>query len=331
MPAHCIPLPPEDMRRNVGTADPSNFDNPGGEPVFQNYGIPAEAYESVFDFGCGCGRVARQLLMQQPRPRRYVGIDPHRKMVQWCRDHLAPLDSNFEFHHHDVFAPSYAPRNTLRLAAPFPAGDREFSLVIANSVFTHLCQRQSTYYLSEIARVLKPNGVAFTSWFFFDRTSFPFLPRGPFSLYTSESNYDEAVIYDRQWFVENVRRCELAVRKVSLPGMAGHQWGILLEKRSPQSVDNFPLGDDGADWLCGATAKAIAAPTWEREYIARFVGHRADARRIIESMPRVDHLHPPELFASLAELKTIKQTWTWRVGRAVTAPARLLKRLVQPS
>jgi len=28
-------------------------------------------YRSVFDFGCGCGRVARQLLVQEPSPEQY--------------------------------------------------------------------------------------------------------------------------------------------------------------------------------------------------------------------------------------------------------------------
>ena len=40
--------------------------------------------------------------------------------------------------------------------------------------------------MSEIARILTPEGLAFTSWFFFDRASFPFLP-DVYCLYTSES------------------------------------------------------------------------------------------------------------------------------------------------
>jgi hypothetical protein len=75
----------------------------------------------------------------------------------------------------------------------------------------------------------------------------------------------------------------------------------------------------------------MASPTWEPEYIARFVGHHADARQIIEAVPRGDYLQPPELLGSLAELRALKQSWTWRVGRAVTAPARVLKRLAQPA
>src|SRR5262249_27655352 len=149
-------------------------------------GLPPDAYDVVFDFGCGCGRLARQLLQQKPRPRRYVGVDAHRGMVEWCQQNLSPVDPAFQFFHHNVYSPSYAPENSLRLAEPFPVEVGEVSLFIGLSVFTHLCRPQTEYYLGELERVLRPRGVAFTTWFFFDRDSFPFFPEGPFSLYTSE-------------------------------------------------------------------------------------------------------------------------------------------------
>src|SRR5439155_7699 len=79
----------------VGTADPSLFDNPTGRLVVG--GVPPEAYDSVLDFGCGCGRIARQLIQQDPRPRAYLGIDVHRGMIQWCRENLAPRAPGFRF------------------------------------------------------------------------------------------------------------------------------------------------------------------------------------------------------------------------------------------
>ena len=73
-------MPPLEMRVLVGPTDPGLFDNPDGKLVFE--GLDPEQYRSVLDFGCGCGRVARQLIQQRPRPRRYVGLDLHSGMVQ---------------------------------------------------------------------------------------------------------------------------------------------------------------------------------------------------------------------------------------------------------
>jgi 16S rRNA G1207 methylase RsmC len=64
------------MRELVGPTDPTEFDNPSGNLVYPY--LPADAYEAVLDFGCGCGRVARQLIQQSRPPQRYLGIDLHR-------------------------------------------------------------------------------------------------------------------------------------------------------------------------------------------------------------------------------------------------------------
>jgi SAM-dependent methyltransferase len=127
----------------VGPTDTTAFDNPSGTPIYAEFGIPLRAYETVFDFGCGCGRLARRLLQQTPKPHRYVGIDVHRGLIEWCGENLSPVDSNYQFLHHDVYSPYYAPSNSLRLALPFPMNDATASLVIAHSVFTHLTKSQA--------------------------------------------------------------------------------------------------------------------------------------------------------------------------------------------
>ena len=123
MPSINIPIPPLEMRRMVGPTDMEAFDNPSGEPIYTEFGLSHDVYESVFDFGCGCGRIARQLLQQNPRPHRYVGIDVNSEMIDWCKKHLSPIDTNFQFFHHDVYSLSSAPMNSLRLAEPFPVPD----------------------------------------------------------------------------------------------------------------------------------------------------------------------------------------------------------------
>lgn len=317
-----IPLPPLGLRQLVGPRDLEDFDNPSGEPIFPY--LPPGAYDAVFDFGCGCGRVARQLLQQKHRPCRYAGIDADNRMIDWRIENLSPIDSSFLFLHHDVYSPGYAPGNAYRLAQPFPVGDGEFSLLIALSVFTHLVRQQTEYYLDEVARILRPDGVALTTWFFFDNDSFPLLPEGPYCLFVSETDFSGAVIYDRRWFLDTARRRGLGVRQTSPPRVPGHQWGVWPERRRPDTGDRFPLGEEEAEWLCGATEKPIAKPTIPQ---AGVQGATSETRTLSESTEPYRALptrpEPPPLFGLLAELAATrtgptawrKRSWARRVGR----------------
>jgi SAM-dependent methyltransferase len=318
MASDAIPLPPAEMRPWVGPIDPSDYDNPGGTPILDAFGVPLEAYEAVFDFGCGCGRQARQLLQQKPRPRRYVGIDVHARLVEWCRDHLTPVDRGFHFVHHDVYSPWYAPGNSLQLARPFPVEDAAFTLIIATSVFTHLSKDQVEYYLSEVSRILTPNGVAYTTWFFFDRAGFPCVPEVA-CLYTSEKDFAQAVLFDREWFLATVRSLGLAVRTTIPPQLPGYQWTVLLEKRTAVSVDRFPLGMDGAESVSGATLKPRGIPALTPEMAAK---HQQTRHPEVARQPQI-----PRLFGALAELDELKRSNAWAIGRMLTAPVRMLKTL----
>jgi SAM-dependent methyltransferase len=322
MPTANPPLPPVSMRSVVGPTAPEAFDNPSGAPIYDVFDLPPAAYDSVFDFGCGCGRLARQLLQQTPRPRRYVGLDVHREMIRWCRANLSPVDPAFQFVHHDVYSPSYAPDNRVQLAAPFPVEDKAFSLVLAHSVFTHLSRRQTDYYLHEVARILAPGGMAVTSWFFFDRDSFPFLREGPHCLVTDEDETGQAAIYDRRWFIQTVRDVGLGVWRTVPPSIAGHQWTVVLTPRQGAAADRFPLGSDGAEWLCGATARPMAVPTATANVIARNrIGEVGGGGRRHSEWPR-----PPALSGPLAELAVLRRSLAWKLWWLVKAAVRRLRR-----
>lgn len=251
------PLPPHEYRRLVGCTDDHFYDNPTGALIFPE--VPAECYEAVFDFGCGCGRLARQLLQQKVRPKRYIGIDIQHRLVNWCCENLSRIDNKFQFLHHDVANISLAPDNSPRDTAPFPVANSSHSLILAHSVFTHLLQHQTEFYLGEIKRILTEDGIAYTTWFFFDRIGFPWLEPHQVCLFVNSDDPTNAVIYDRKWFVEAVRAAGLAVWKTNPAVVPGHQWQVYLVHRSKLATDHFPLGEEAGDRVCGAapfTAKA---------------------------------------------------------------------------
>src|SRR2546423_8718883 len=194
-----LPLPPPEMRALVGGQEDEHWDNSEGRLVFGHLVAEPEKYASVFDFGCGCGRVARQLIQQRPQPERYLGIDLHLGMVQWCQRNLTKRAKGFEFVRHDVWNPSFNPGPDKPRTAQFPAGDGEFSLVVAVSRFTHLLQDQVDPYLREMAPVLRPDGVAVSTWVLFDKRDFPMLQEFQNALYVNSDNPTNAVIYDREW------------------------------------------------------------------------------------------------------------------------------------
>ena len=225
-----LPFPPFEMRELVGQTDLNAYDNPSGALLYPH--IPAEKYESVFDFGCGCGRVARQLIQQDVRPTRYVGVDLHKGMVEWCEHNLASATEGFEFIHHDVYNIWFNPTGVQPPVLPFPVGDREFTMVHAFSVFTHLTQMQTEHYFREVARVLRADGVFYGTWFLFDRSNFPFLPETHNALYVDYIDPAAAVLYDGQWVQELASRNGLIVSYIEPPTIRGHQWTLLMEPTS---------------------------------------------------------------------------------------------------
>jgi SAM-dependent methyltransferase len=222
-----LPLPPLEMRQLVGPVDPALFDNPSAGLVYPD--LPASAYERVLDFGCGCGRIARQLIQQRPRPQRYLGIDLHRGMIEWCRANLAPAAAGFEFVHHDVFQPSFNPGAEKPPTLPFPAEDQAFTLIEATSVFTHLTQSAAVHYLSEAARVLEPSGLLHATWFLFDKGEYPMLTEVQNALYTNEYDLSSAVIFDRGWVRRTAAEAGLTIVAVQPPAIRNFHWRVIMQ------------------------------------------------------------------------------------------------------
>jgi SAM-dependent methyltransferase len=240
-----LPFPPEEYRRLVGPTELRFFDNPTGAPVFAN--LPLDVYASVLDFGCGCGRLARQFLQQQPRPERYLGFDRHAGMIDWCRSQLAPAAATFDFQHHNAYHPHLNPDGVAH-PLPFPAPDASASLVIAWSVFTHLLEADTDFYLREVARVLTSDGIAVTTWFVFDKAGFPMMQEFQNALFINAVDPTNAVIFDRTWLRARIDEAGLMMTHIVPPAVRGYQWTLRLQRRSADRIaldfpeDTAPFG-----------------------------------------------------------------------------------------
>jgi SAM-dependent methyltransferase len=108
----------------------------------RRYGFPTERMERILDFGVGCGRIARHFLAHDPHIELH-GVDIDADNVRWCTEHLR--GGQFQ---------------AGPLTPPLPYVDRSFDFIHANSVFTHLTEEMQDRWLAEIARMLRPNGLA---------------------------------------------------------------------------------------------------------------------------------------------------------------------------
>lgn len=95
---------------------------------------------SVFDFGCGSGRVAHAV-SKRVDVREYLGTD----VVQALLDYAATrTPDHYVFLRHDELG--------------IPAADATLDMVHAFSVFTHLLHTEIYIYMQDMARALKPGG-----------------------------------------------------------------------------------------------------------------------------------------------------------------------------
>jgi SAM-dependent methyltransferase len=231
------------MRALLGPTDEASFDNPSGGLVYPY--LDPDQYRAVFDFGCGCGRVARQLILQSPRPERYLGVDLHKGMIEWARTNLTPVAPEFQFVHHNVYNKSFNPQEGLPEVAPLPAEDSSYTLVNALSVFTHLTEEQAVHYMSEAARILASDGVLHASFFLIDKNDFPMMMEHSNALYVSYEYPFAAVLDDREWVRKIATAAGLTLFNVIQPRVRNHQW-ILMFGHSRPGVDQAAFPPDEA-------------------------------------------------------------------------------------
>ena len=124
----------------------------------------------MLDIGCGVGRMARPLAGWLEG--RYEGFDASAPAIRWSQRNIGWRHENFNFTHVDVANDLYNPRGLLDPATvEFPYDDDSFDFAILTSVFTHMQPPGLLRYLDELARVVRPGGRVFATYFLLDRVS----------------------------------------------------------------------------------------------------------------------------------------------------------------
>jgi SAM-dependent methyltransferase len=238
-------LPPYSLRRHVGRA--RDFYTAGefflGE--FNRYGLIPEDC-SIFDIGCGVGRLAYTLATDAELRRkrvRYVGMDVDERSIRWAVRNITPLNRSFSFYRVDLFN-KYYNAGGLGDARQYrlPHEAQTFDLIVLTSVFTHLLEDEVRNFCREIARMLKPGGTAYTTFFTYrageDRArpterrdlGFPF-SSGNAAL-ASQDYPEAAVAYEEGFLLGLLKDCGLRLDK---PIHYGFQDAFLLRRADSPS------------------------------------------------------------------------------------------------
>jgi SAM-dependent methyltransferase len=155
----------EDDRRLIDIGD-------GLASLLVEHGLTADS--TVLDVGCGYGRLALGLLHSTDYRGPYLGFDILKRQIKWCRQTLTPIYPALTFRHLDIRNERYNPGGKLEpTEARFPVRSATTDMCALFSVFTHLYRPVVEHYLTEIHRVLRPGGVAVTTWLLFDEARLP--------------------------------------------------------------------------------------------------------------------------------------------------------------
>ena len=104
--------------------------------------IEINKFDTILDFGCGCGRLIRHL--SSLKGTKLYGTDYNYKLINWCKENL-----------------KFAEFDTNNLTPPLKYNDDKFDFIYARSVFTHLGEKLQHNWMSELKRILKKGGILY--------------------------------------------------------------------------------------------------------------------------------------------------------------------------
>ncbi len=141
-----IRIPPARLRYDVAGTNDLKWFMEGGRlgletivSTLEKEKLDLSSFDSVLDFGCGCGRVLRHL--SDLSETQLHGTDISRKGIAWADRYL-----------------NFAEFGTNKLKPPTRYRPDSFDFIYAFSVFTHLSNDLQKSWMKELHRILRPKG-----------------------------------------------------------------------------------------------------------------------------------------------------------------------------
>jgi SAM-dependent methyltransferase len=150
----------------------------GGQSALSEYGYSAgvmAAYiaehlttpnPQVLDLGCGTGKMVSAVWPLLGDNGHYYGLDISQKAIDFNRGWYPAARCSFI--HAGLYNAHYNPTGHPLHNYQIPLDTASLDLVVAFSLFTHLNQSDSACYFRQMARLLKPGGLAVLTFFLLD-------------------------------------------------------------------------------------------------------------------------------------------------------------------
>lgn len=130
-----------------------------------------DSKSNILDIGCGGGKLV-STLASVIKEGAYSTFEVNKNYTEFWKNSIAKKYKNFTFIHADLQHSYYNPTGKLKTAEyVFPYNDNAFDIVYLNSIFTHLLPSEISHYLTEIRRVLKPEGIVLATYFIVNKES----------------------------------------------------------------------------------------------------------------------------------------------------------------
>src|SRR5688572_22403322 len=150
-PSDKLPIPPPELFYLVnGQYNIERFLTNGAlgsqciRDILSKNGLSVESFQSILDFGCGCGRVMRH--WGSLAHSRLYGTDYNPSLIEWCRSALP-----------------FAEFSVNQPEGPLPYESSQFEFAYSISVLTHLTVAQQQAWMKELFRVLRPGGFLYVT------------------------------------------------------------------------------------------------------------------------------------------------------------------------
>lgn len=141
-------MPPKHLQVRVAGIYNSSFYSSGQHQVqdieafLRSNGKSFQDFETILDFGCGCGRTLIPLSQFVPTERVY-GTDIDGEAIHWLKTHHA----------------SFRDLDVNGVKPPTKYANDIFDFIYVVSVFTHLPEDMQFAWLEELHRIMKPGGI----------------------------------------------------------------------------------------------------------------------------------------------------------------------------
>ena len=193
----------------------------------------------VLDLGCGTGKLVTAVWPYLGESGRYTGFDVDGRAIDFARSWY-PAE-RCSFIHASLFNAHYNPEGEPLATYTWPLETASIDLALAFSLFTHLNQPDAKRYFEELARVLKPGGIALLTFFLLDERYDPAEHVG------TRWHFDRTIEGQPQWYWASwfkIPERQIAVTPAGVADLMGQDFELVKVHRGWWPKQPGPFSQD---------------------------------------------------------------------------------------